>query len=92
MDGDEDCLFLNVYTPDIKSKGKYPVMVYVGSGGFFIDYGEKLRVGPDYLIKKEIVLVTLNYRLGVLGTLSVDSIHNRVCIPVSCLIFSKVNV
>ncbi|XP_038211385.1 uncharacterized protein LOC119831887 [Zerene cesonia] len=67
--GDEDCLYLNVYTP-LKSENKlYPVMVFIHGGGFKEGSGSPLVYGPEYLVKHDVILVTFNYRLGVLGFL-----------------------
>lgn len=66
--GDEDCLYLNVYTTDIKPLTKRPVMVWIHGGGFFMGSGNAELYGPDYIVQKDVVLITLNYRLGVLGT------------------------
>jgi para-nitrobenzyl esterase len=72
----EDCLYLNVFTPtrqtdaknDAKHSGLAPVMVWIHPGAFL--YGE----GDDYdardLVKRGVVVVTLNYRLGALGFMS----------------------
>ncbi|GAB1863190.1 Carboxylic ester hydrolase [Camponotus japonicus] len=68
--GDEDCLYLNVFTTDIKSLEKRPVMVWIHGGGFSNGSGGSSMHGPDYIVEKDIVLVTLNYRLGVLGFLN----------------------
>ncbi|KAJ8723106.1 hypothetical protein PYW08_003018 [Mythimna loreyi] len=68
----EDCLFLNVYTPTVKPKVPLPVMVYIHGGFFVIGSGNSDRLGPDFLLDHDVVLVTINYRLGVLGFLSLD--------------------
>lgn len=70
--GDEDCLYLNVYTMDIVKKR--PVMVWIHGGGFSNGSGDTTVYGPDYIVRKDVVLVTLNYRLGALGTLLVSAI------------------
>jgi carboxylesterase type B len=67
MIGDEDCLYLNVYTTNINPKKKFSVMVWIHGGGFSSGSGDATVYGPDHIVKKDIVLVTLNYRLGVLG-------------------------
>jgi len=46
---------------------KHPVMVWIHGGGFYAGSGDASFYGPDYIVQKDIVLVTLNYRLGVLG-------------------------
>ncbi|XP_034947993.1 venom carboxylesterase-6-like isoform X2 [Chelonus insularis] len=68
----EDCLFLNIYTSNLNLSVAKPVMVWIHGGAFYLGSGDDSLYGPDYLIHKEIVLVTINYRLGVLGFLNVD--------------------
>ncbi|KAL6419962.1 hypothetical protein ACFW04_011043 [Cataglyphis niger] len=72
MIGDEDCLYLNVYTADIESWRKRPVMVWIHGGAFSTGSGDATIYGPDYIVRKDVVLVTLNYRLGVLGFLNLN--------------------
>ncbi|XP_038210949.1 cholinesterase 1-like [Zerene cesonia] len=67
--GDEDCLYLNVYTPLKPGNKLYPVMVFIHGGGFKEGSGSPLIYGPAHLVKQDIILVTFNYRLGVLGFL-----------------------
>ncbi|XP_037027605.1 venom carboxylesterase-6 isoform X2 [Bradysia coprophila] len=72
--GNEDCLFLNVYTkqlPNKESHPRLPVMVWLHGGGFSFGSGNAFLYGPDFLVAEDVVLVTLNYRLGPLGFLSV---------------------
>ncbi|KYM97319.1 Esterase FE4 [Cyphomyrmex costatus] len=70
--GNEDCLYLNVYTMKIELLEKRPVMVWIHGGGFFVGSSDASWYGPDYIIQKGVVLVTLNYRLGVLGFLNLN--------------------
>ncbi|XP_026732282.1 esterase E4-like [Trichoplusia ni] len=73
--GDEDCLYLNVYTPKLPSDKNelLPVMVFLHGGGFLFGHGtDDSAHGPDFLVKRKIVVVSLNYRLGILGFLSLD--------------------
>lgn len=75
--GEEDCLYLNVYTPplkDIEVIGKLPVMVQVHGGGFEAGYGGESSRGPEYLLEENIVLVSGNYRLAALGFLSTETL------------------
>ncbi|XP_008180697.1 esterase FE4 [Acyrthosiphon pisum] len=74
--GAEDCLYLNVYTPKIPKKGDrelLPVMFWIAGGGYFSGSGGLSLYGPQYLLDKDIVLVTLNYRLGILGFISTEN-------------------
>ncbi|ODN01308.1 Esterase FE4 [Orchesella cincta] len=66
--GQEDCLYLNVYTPQISEPGKFSVIVFIHGGGYF--FGSTATYGPTYLLQKNVVLVTIQYRLGVMGFLS----------------------
>ncbi|XP_044020503.1 esterase E4-like [Aphidius gifuensis] len=68
--GVEDCLVINVYTPKIDTKKLLPVMVYIHGGAFVRGDSTPTSVGPDYLLDHDVVLVSMNYRLGVLGFLS----------------------
>ncbi|XP_063236150.1 esterase E4-like [Bacillus rossius redtenbacheri] len=73
--GSEDCLFLNVYTPQLPVSGKnpkLPVMVWIHGGGFTGGSSSSSTYGPEFLVHAEVVLVTINYRLGVLGFLSLE--------------------
>lgn len=69
--GEEDCLFLNVYSPmPSQSAEPLPVMVFLHGGGFFAG-------GMDYyngyvMMNEDVVVVLLQYRLGVLGFLSTE--------------------
>ncbi|XP_065167389.1 esterase FE4-like [Atheta coriaria] len=70
--GQEDCLYLNVYTKSIDKKSKQPVMVYIHGGGYFVGSGNSLSYSPEFLMTEDIVLVTVDYRLGYLGALSFE--------------------
>uniref|UniRef100_A0A914WTU6 Carboxylesterase type B domain-containing protein n=1 Tax=Plectus sambesii TaxID=2011161 RepID=A0A914WTU6_9BILA len=72
---DENCLFLNVFTPvwepEDPTKG-FPVMVFVHGGGYTMDSSVKYGdIGiSKYLVRHGVVVVTIQYRLGALGFLS----------------------
>ncbi|KAK0175124.1 hypothetical protein PV327_008903 [Microctonus hyperodae] len=72
MFGSEDCLYLNVYTPTLNSLVPKAVMVWIHGGAFLCGSGNDDIFGPEYLIEKDIVLITMNYRLGILGFLNAD--------------------
>jgi len=65
--GVEDCLYLNVYTPAIDTNESLPVMFWIHGGAFAKGHGGAEMHGPDYFMDKDVVLVTINYRLGILG-------------------------
>jgi len=70
--GTEDCLYLNVFTPETKFMGgsSYPVMVWIHGGAFRFGSSSSEEYGPERLLEEDIVLVTINYRLGALGFLT----------------------
>ncbi|XP_046752297.1 juvenile hormone esterase-like [Diprion similis] len=71
--GNEDCLYLNVYTPQLSenaTSGLLPVMVFIHGGGYLSGSDDSSQTGPEYLLDKDVILVTLNYRLGIFAYLS----------------------
>ena len=65
----EDCLTLNVWTPGIE--GARPVMVWIHGGGFVGGSGASgLYQGQALAARGDVVIVTINYRLGILGFLA----------------------
>jgi para-nitrobenzyl esterase len=66
----EDCLYLNVWTPAKSAKERLPVLVYFYGGGFVAGAGDEPRYDGESLAGKGVVVVTLNYRLGVYGFLA----------------------
>lgn len=64
----EDCLFLNIFTPDTAKEGdKLPVLVYIHGGGFNGGCGHEKHFDEPVWPAKGVIGVTLNYRLGPLG-------------------------
>ena len=67
----EDCLYLNVYTPaSAKQANRLPVMLWIHEGGFAAGAGSEPRYTDSALVSKNVVLVTINYRLGIFGFLA----------------------
>lgn len=63
--GDEDCLYLNVWTPAEKVNEKLPVMVWIFGGGFAMGSSSEFDGAP--LARKGVVFVSINYRVGTMG-------------------------
>lgn len=63
----EDCLIANVFVPDTKKKN-LSVVVYVHGGNFIMGYGQ-MFTAKRFLERRDIIFVTFNYRLGILGFL-----------------------
>ena len=62
----EDCLYLNIYTPaNADDLSRFAVLVFLHGGGFeFSSGGSGLYDGERFVSKGEVILVTVNYRLG----------------------------
>src|SRR3954471_8315855 len=73
---DEDCLTLNVWTPAC-DEGKRPVMVWIHGGAFLYGTGATPWYDGRSFARDDVVLVTINYRLGALGFLHVDGQGNN---------------
>ena len=70
VDRSEDCLTLNIWAPDsdARSQGPLPVMVWVHGGGFILGSSAQPLYNGEHLARSgQVVVVTINYRLGVLG-------------------------
>jgi carboxylesterase type B len=74
-EGQEDCLYLNVYAPGVHDSQKFSVMVFFHGGGLITGHGGYTAYGPDYILEHDIILVTGNYRLGAIGFLSTEDDH-----------------
>uniref|UniRef100_UPI0037E92D00 carboxylesterase 3 n=1 Tax=Semicossyphus pulcher TaxID=241346 RepID=UPI0037E92D00 len=71
----EDCLYLNVYTPADAAQGdKLPVIVWIHGGGLTMGAASQYDGGP-LAAYENIVMVTIQYRLGILGFLSTGDEH-----------------
>jgi para-nitrobenzyl esterase len=66
----EDCLYLNIWTPKLGAAAKLPVVAFIHGGGFTEGSGAIDVYHGGNLAAKGIVVVTINYRLGVLGFLA----------------------
>lgn len=64
----EDCLYLSVWAPE--GARDLPVMVWIHGGGFLSGSGDEVRHDGASLASRGVVVVTFNYRLGVLGFLA----------------------
>lgn len=74
---DEDCLFVNVYTPPTSFPGPSPVMVFVHGGLFVGGSGSLPYSGLRLAAREGVIVVTLNYRLGPLGFLALEALRDE---------------
>ncbi|EDV93360.1 esterase B1 [Drosophila grimshawi] len=70
IEGSENCLYLNVYAKRMQTEKPLPVIVWIYGGGFQKGEASRDIYSPDYFMKQPVVMVTINYRLGALGFLS----------------------
>lgn len=73
----EDCLYLNVYTPaDLTKNSRLPVMVWIHGGGLVVG-GASTYQGQALAAHENVVVVTIQYRLGIWGFFSTGDEHSR---------------
>ncbi len=71
---DEDCLFLNIWSPGLDDSRR-PVMVWVHGGAFTIGSGSQpIYSGSTLARRGDVVVVSINYRLGLLGFLNLNEV------------------
>jgi para-nitrobenzyl esterase len=71
LTGDEDCLYLNVWAPAKPAASPRPVMVWIHGGGFTAGQGAYTADdGATLALEQDVVVVAMNYRLGVFGFLA----------------------
>jgi para-nitrobenzyl esterase len=66
----EDCLYLNVWTPADTANESLPVMVWLYGGGRHVGSGSARLYWGERIARKDVVVVTINYRLGAFGMLA----------------------
>ncbi|XP_072946636.1 bile salt-activated lipase-like [Epargyreus clarus] len=70
--GSLDCLTLNIYVPDT-TQNRLPVLVFIYGGRFMMGSAVKSTYGPKFLTRHDVILVVLNYRIGVYGFMSLNT-------------------
>ena len=74
----EDCLYLNVYAPaGASATSKLPVMFWIHGGAYAAGAGSEPRYTNSGLVPRGVVLVTINYRLGVFGFLATKDLASE---------------
>ena len=64
---DEDCLYLNLWTPAASETEKLPVMLWLHGGGAQTGYGHEREFDGTSLCTQGVILITINYRLNLFG-------------------------
>lgn len=72
--GDEDCLYVEVQTPSLQPATPLPVMVWIHGGANVAGSADIL---PSALVRQGVVLVTVQYRLGIFGFLSLPEMRQQ---------------
>ena len=67
---DEDCLYLNIWTPAKSADEKLPVLVWYFGGAFQWGYTAEMEFDGERLARRGIIVVSVNYRLAVMGFLA----------------------
>ena len=73
----EDCLYLNLWIPENPPPGKLPVMVWIHGGGFIAGSSSESRQDAGNLSKKGVLVVSMNYRMGVFGFLALPELSQE---------------
>jgi para-nitrobenzyl esterase len=74
----EDCLYLNIWTPEARAGGKRPVMVYFHGGAYSTgSVADPLNDGRHLAAREDVVVVTVNHRLNALGYLYLARLDPR---------------
>jgi carboxylesterase type B len=71
----EDCLYLNIWTSAKQSTAKLPVMVWIHGGGYMGGSGSIPMFDGEELARKGVVVVSVNYRLGLMGFLALKELE-----------------
>ena len=74
---DEDCLYLNIWTPAKSIDEKLPVLVWYFGGGFQWGYTSEMEFNGEALAKRGIIVVSIAYRLGCFGYLASSEISKE---------------
>lgn len=72
--GIEDCLYVYVYVPGdrVDPNALMDVIVHIHGGAFMLG-APKYMAGPEFLMDRDVIVVSFNYRLGILGKFQVNS-------------------
>lgn len=73
----EDCLYLNIWRPAARGEARLPVMVWIHGGAFRGGGGALPLYDGTHLARRGVIVVTINYRLGPLGTFSLPVLRDE---------------
>lgn len=67
---DEDCLYLNIWTPAADSQASLPVALWIHGGAFEHGFGHEVEFDGEAFCRRGVILVTINYRVNIFGFFS----------------------
>lgn len=71
--GTIDCLTMNIYVPSTAtSQNRLPVLVWIHGGTFVKSSADKEASNPNFLLKNDVIVVAINYRIGAYGFMCLD--------------------
>jgi para-nitrobenzyl esterase len=75
----EDCLLLNIWTPNLGDSHTRPVMIWLHGGAYRVGSGNRLKAydGENLSRRGDVVVITLNHRLGILGYLDLSGMGDE---------------
>ncbi|KAH8310441.1 hypothetical protein KR044_001371, partial [Drosophila immigrans] len=71
IEGSEDCLYLNIAVKRLHSEKPLPVMVYIHGGSFKTGDASRRAWSPDYLMREDVIYISIGFRLGLFGKHSI---------------------
>ena len=74
----EDCLYLNIWTPACQEDEKLPVLFWIHGGALNHGYGHEIEFDGAEYCKQGVILVTINYRVGIWGFLSHPQVNGGI--------------
>lgn len=66
----EDCLYLNIWRPHEDKNSRLPVMIWIHGGSYISGSGSEERLDGTNLAQKGVIVITINYRVGLFGFLA----------------------
>jgi para-nitrobenzyl esterase len=83
----EDGLYLNIWTKEPEKEKKKPVMFYIHGGGFLGGTGQEIEFITDAYATRNVVLVTINYRVESLVSWHIRGCVKKIRLPVETMAF-----
>ncbi|XP_061706653.1 juvenile hormone esterase-like isoform X1 [Cydia pomonella] len=71
--GKLDCLHINIYVPNSAIINHLPVMIYIFGGMFRFGFAGRYIYGPRFLVRHDVIFITLNYRIGPYGFMCLNT-------------------